>query len=82
VAVLGDVSELARGERKFSGAPSLIPPGTLTLQPEDDIDAPFYVRFVVKDHAGIVGDIIAFGASASIFPRSGSCATSTTSCAV
>lgn len=57
VAVLGDVCELARGERKFSGAPSLIPPGTLTLQAEDDIDVPFYVRFVVKDHAGIVGDI-------------------------
>jgi len=57
VSVLGDVCELARGERKFSGAPSLIAPGTLTLQPEDDIDVPFYVRFVVKDHAGIVGDI-------------------------
>jgi homoserine dehydrogenase len=57
VAVLGDVCELARGERRFSGAPSLIAPGTLTLQAEDDIDTPFYVRFVVKDHAGIVGDI-------------------------
>ena len=57
VAVLGDVCELARGERRFSGAPSLIAPGTLTLQGEDDIDTPFYVRFVVKDHAGIVGDI-------------------------
>jgi hypothetical protein len=56
VAVLGDVSELARGERRFSGVPSLIPPGTLTLQAEDDIDA-ICVRFVVKDHAGIVGDI-------------------------
>jgi len=57
VAVLGDVCELARGERSFSGVPSLIAPGTLTLQPEDEIDVPFYVRFVVKDHAGIVGDI-------------------------
>ncbi|MGH7815939.1 MAG: homoserine dehydrogenase, partial [Candidatus Binatia bacterium] len=57
VAVLGDVCELARGERKFTGVPSLIEPGALTLQPQDDIDAPFYVRFVVKDHAGIVGDI-------------------------
>ena len=57
VAVLGDVCELARGERKFSGVPSLIPPGTLKLQPEDEIDLPFYIRFVVKDRAGIVGDI-------------------------
>ncbi len=57
VAVLGDVCELARGARKFSGAPGLIAPGTLKLQREDDIDSPFYVRFVVKDHAGIVGDI-------------------------
>jgi homoserine dehydrogenase len=57
VAVLGDVCELARGERKFSGAPSLIRPGLLKLQAENDIDVPFYVRFVVQDRAGIVGDI-------------------------
>ena len=57
VAVLGDVYELARGERKFSGVPSLIAPGTLKVQPEADIDGSFYVRFVVKDRAGIVGDI-------------------------
>ena len=57
VAVLGDVCELARGENKFFGVPSLIPPGTLKVQPEDDIDGSFYVRFVVKDRAGIVGDI-------------------------
>ena len=57
VAVLGDVCELARGERKFVGVPSLISPGTLKLQAAKDIDVPFYVRFVVKDRAGIVGDI-------------------------
>jgi homoserine dehydrogenase len=57
VAVLGDVCELARGERKFSGVPSLIAPGTLKLQPEQEIDLPFYIRFVVRDRAGIVGDI-------------------------
>lgn len=57
VAVLGDVCELARGERKFTGVPSLIASGTLKVQPEDDIDGSFYVRFVVKDRAGIVGDI-------------------------
>ena len=57
VAVLGDVYELARGERKFSGMPSLVPLGRLQLQPEAEIDMPFYIRFVVKDRAGIVGDI-------------------------
>jgi hypothetical protein len=57
VAVLGDVYELARGERKFSGIPSLIPPGTLKLQPEDEIAGSFYLRLVVRDRAGIVGDI-------------------------
>ncbi|HEX9453373.1 MAG TPA: homoserine dehydrogenase [Candidatus Binatia bacterium] len=57
VAVLGDVCELARGERQLSGAPSLVPLGTLKLQREDDIEVPFYVRFVVKDRSGIVGDI-------------------------
>ena len=29
----------------------------LALQPQDDIDGSFYVRFIVKDRAGIVGDI-------------------------
>jgi homoserine dehydrogenase len=57
VAVLGDVCELARGERQLPGAPSLVPLGTLKLQREDDIEVPFYVRFVVKDRSGIVGDI-------------------------
>jgi homoserine dehydrogenase len=57
VAVLGDVCELARGVREFGGAPSLIAPGRLQLQRENEIDVPFYVRFVVKDRAGIVGDI-------------------------
>ena len=57
VAVLGDVCELARGTRKFSGAPNLIAPGMLKLQREDEIDVPFYIRFVVRDRAGIVGDI-------------------------
>jgi len=58
VAILGDVCELARGGRsRFAGLPSLVAPGTLTVQPQDEIDGSFYIRFVVKDRAGIVGDI-------------------------
>jgi len=57
VAVLGDVCELARGERRLGGAPSLVRAGALKLQPQKQIAMPFYVRFVVKDRAGIVGDI-------------------------
>jgi len=57
VAVLGDVCELARGERRFGGVPSLVRAGALKLQPYEQIAMPFYVRFVVKDRAGIVGDI-------------------------
>jgi homoserine dehydrogenase len=58
VAVLGDVCELARGgQSRFSGLPSLVPPGTLRVQAQDDIEGSFYVRFIVKDRAGIVGDI-------------------------
>ncbi|HSC42145.1 MAG: homoserine dehydrogenase [Betaproteobacteria bacterium] len=57
VAVLGDVCELARGERRLGGVPSLVRTGTLKLQPQEQIAMPFYVRFVVKDRAGIVGDI-------------------------
>jgi homoserine dehydrogenase len=57
VAVLGDVCELARGGIVSGGAPSLIKPGALKLQVEDDIRGSFYLRFLVKDRAGIVGDI-------------------------
>ena len=58
MAVLGDVCELARAKPGwFTGLPSLVQPGSLALQPEDDIDGSFYVRFIVKDRAGIVGDI-------------------------
>jgi homoserine dehydrogenase len=58
VAVLGDVCELARAKTAwFTGLPSLVQPGTLALQPQDDIDGSFYVRFIVKDRPGIVGDI-------------------------
>lgn len=58
VAVLGDVCELARGTGGRSGGlPWLVKPGTFKLQPEKDIDGSFYVRFVVRDRAGIVGDI-------------------------
>jgi homoserine dehydrogenase len=57
VAVLGDVYELARGGMITAGAPTLVKPGTLKLQAEDDIHGSFYLRFIVKDRAGIVGDI-------------------------
>jgi hypothetical protein len=56
--VLGDVCELARGQRgALSGPPSLVAPGILSVQPEDEIKGSFYLRFIVKDRAGIVGDI-------------------------
>lgn len=58
MAVLGDVCELARANPGgFTGLPSLVQPGVLALQPEADIDGSFYVRFIVRDRPGIVGDI-------------------------
>ncbi|MFQ5682053.1 MAG: homoserine dehydrogenase [Candidatus Binatia bacterium] len=58
VAVLGDVVELARKRLHTPAGPrSLVRPGVLSLQLGDHIGARFYVRFVVKDRAGIVGDI-------------------------
>lgn len=57
VAVLGDVSELARGEGRFAGLPTLVPEGSLKVRPAEKIAGAFYVRFIVKDRAGIVGDI-------------------------
>jgi homoserine dehydrogenase len=55
VAVLGDVYELARGGTLAAAA--LVRPGRLKLQAENDIVGSFYLRFIVKDRAGIVGDI-------------------------
>ncbi len=58
VALLGDVCELARGRRQRSfGLASQVPPGKLSLQSEKQIEGRFYLRFVVRDRAGIVGDI-------------------------
>jgi homoserine dehydrogenase len=58
VAVLGDVCELARGEgRRSTGVPSMIGARALKIQPQSEIRESFYVRFIVKDRAGIVGDI-------------------------
>jgi len=57
VAVLGDVCELARGEGRLAGLPSLVPEGVLKVQPAEEITGSFYLRFIVKDRAGIVGDI-------------------------
>jgi homoserine dehydrogenase len=57
VAVLGDVCELVCGQGGFAGLPSLAPAGTLKIQPAEEIEGPFYVRFIVRDRAGIVGDI-------------------------
>lgn len=57
VAVLGDVYELARGGIGSAGATSLVKPGSLKLEAEEDIAGSFYLRFIVKDRAGIVGDI-------------------------
>ena len=57
VALLGDVYELARSRQATSLLPCLTPPGALKLQAQSAIDGSFYVRFVVKDRSGIVGDI-------------------------
>jgi homoserine dehydrogenase len=57
VAILGDVLDLARGKSERRGFVPLVKPGVLTIQTEDKISAGFYLRFIVKDRAGIVGDI-------------------------
>ncbi len=58
VAVMSDVCELASGSTgNQPGLRSLVSPGTFTVQSEDSIASDFYVRFLVKDRAGIVGEI-------------------------
>jgi homoserine dehydrogenase len=57
IAILGDVLDLARGKSARGGFVPLVAPGALSIQAEDKISTGFYVRFIVKDRAGIVGDI-------------------------
>ena len=58
VAILGDVCDVARGRaQRRGGRGSLVERGVLSVQAEDQISACFYIRFIVKDRAGIVGDI-------------------------
>lgn len=58
VAVLGDVHELVvrSGDEPFLPMESVVS-GVESVRPEDDLRASFYVRFVVRDQSGIVGDI-------------------------
>ena len=58
VAVLGDVYELVTrdGDKPFLPVASIVS-GVRSVRPEDDLRASFYVRFVVRDQSGIVGDI-------------------------
>jgi homoserine dehydrogenase len=67
IAILGDVCELARGRpRHPSGYPNLLAHGKVSAQAADEIEGSFYIRFVVKDRAGIVGDIGAVFGGAGI----------------
>ncbi len=58
VAVLGDVHELVArsGDTPFLPVESIVP-GVDSVRPEDELRASFYVRFVVRDQSGIVGEI-------------------------
>lgn len=56
VALMGDVLELAQGRTTGSPGPLRLA-GKIGLQPEEEIRASFYIRFVVKDKTGIVADI-------------------------
>jgi len=58
VAILGDVCELARGQGgQQRGLPIPTSLGRVRVTGADDLDGSFYVRFLVKDRAGIIGDI-------------------------
>ncbi len=58
VAVLGDVHELVArsGDAPFLPVESIVSEVD-SVRPEDELRASFYVRFVVRDQSGIVGDI-------------------------
>lgn len=58
VAVLGDVQELVArsGDAPFLPVESIVS-GVESVLPEDELRASFYVRFVVRDQSGIVGEL-------------------------
>ncbi len=58
VAILGDVQELVLGPRDapFLPVESLVSKVT-SVRPQKDLRASFYVRFVVRDQSGIVGEL-------------------------
>ncbi len=58
VAVLGDVHELVArsGDTPFLPVESIVS-GVESVRPEDELSASFYVRFVVRDQSGIVGEL-------------------------
>jgi len=58
VAVLGDVHELVArsGDAPFLPAESIVS-GVTSVRPEDELRASFYIRFVVRDQSGIVGEL-------------------------
>ena len=58
VAVLGDVQELVvrSGDTPFLPVESVVS-GVDSVRPQDDLRASFYVRFVVRDQSGIVGEL-------------------------
>lgn len=55
VAVMGDVCSLTRPRNGEGGR--LLMQNRIPVQSEDRIGGDFYVRFIVKDQSGIVGDI-------------------------
>lgn len=58
VAVLGDVHELVTrsGAEPFLPVESIVS-GVRSVRAEDDLRSRFYVRFVVRDESGIVGEL-------------------------
>ena len=58
VAVLSDVQELVlhSGDAPFLPVESIVP-GVDAVRPQEDLRASFYVRFVVRDQSGIVGEL-------------------------
>lgn len=58
LAVLGDVAELARKSEATPFYPVCdLQPLVASVRPVGDLEAGFYVRFLVRDQSGIVGDI-------------------------
>jgi homoserine dehydrogenase len=68
-AVVADLIDLAMGRSQLTFAGLHLwetPPGAAQVRPGEDVERPYYLRFVVDDHPGVLAEVAALLAMESI----------------